>query len=278
MKKLMIFIVVTTLLAIGCILPAVAAESSLTVLVRIDGKDGTLFYEEITTNNRANYSIPSILMLADNQSGTLTIKGLNYGYITEINEVKIGQAPSGKDVYTVLVNGARVPFEELKTYELKSGDKLTVYYADNYGESIMFPIVDTKKIENGYIKFFCEKPSEDGRSITTEPIAGATVTWYCDSVPFSYVTDGQGGVYIEKTALTSGSHKVSIELKDENGIPLVMPLEPDYTVDIAVGIGDSFALYACVGAMLASLLGAFAIATSLKSTRRAFGIHEGNLE
>ena len=68
MKKLMIFIVVTTLLAIGCILPAVAAESSLTVLVRIDGKDGTLFYEEITTNNRANYSIPSILMLADNQS------------------------------------------------------------------------------------------------------------------------------------------------------------------------------------------------------------------
>ena len=76
MKKLMILLVVTTLLAMGCILPAVAAEPSLTVLVRIDGKDGTLFYEEITTNNSANYSIPNILLLADNQSETLTIKVL----------------------------------------------------------------------------------------------------------------------------------------------------------------------------------------------------------
>ena len=267
MKKIVILLVVTTLLAIGCILPAIAAEPSLTVFVRIDGKDGTLFYNEITTNNSANYSIPKILLLADNQSDTLTIKGLNYGYITEINGVEIGQTAGGKDVYTVLVNDVRVPFEELDSYMLKSGDKITVYYADNYGDNIIFPIVDSKKIENGYIKFFYEKPSDDGKSITTEPIANANITWYCDSVPFSYVTDGQGGVYIEKTALTSGSHKVTIELKDENGIPLVMPLAPDFTVDIAVGIGDSFALYICIAAMLASLLGAFALAISLKKKR-----------
>ena len=268
MKKTLTLIIITVLVATTCILPAFANSPSLTVDLRIEGKNGNLFYDEITTNNSANYNIINILMLADSQSESMTIEGLSMGYITAINSEKIGQTESGLDTYNIRVNGEYVPFANAASYPLKNGDEILVYYGEEFGDGVMFPIVDTAKIEEGYIKFMCEVPSEDGKSTTVKAISGATVTWYCDEVPFSYTTDGRGGIYIEKAALTSGSHRIALDLYREDGTPLVLRLAPDYTVNVPVGIGDSFAVYVCTAVAIASLGAIVIIALSIKRSRK----------
>jgi len=267
MKRFVIS-VITVILSLCCVLPAFSAEPSLTVRLRIEGKDKNLFYDQITVEGSNNCNIISILMLADSKSESLSVSGLDYGYITEINGVKTGQTKGGKDSYTVTVNGVRIPFENLKTYPLKNGDSITVYYADNYGADMIFPIIDLNKLEQGYIRFFYEKASDDGKSVTTLPITGANVTWYCDNAPFNYITDQKGGIQIEKNALTSGSHKLSIELKDANGLPMLLRPAPDFTVDVAVEIGDSFAVYACALTALLSLAASLTLLTSLKKDNK----------
>lgn len=81
--------------------------------------------------------------------------------------------------------------------------------------------------------------------VTAEAIVGATVTWYCDEVAFTYTTDAQGGIYVEKTALTSGNHRVGLELTREDGTPAMLRSAPDYTVEVPVGIGDTVLVYVC---------------------------------
>ena len=268
MKKALILITISLIL-IGSLATSVFAnEPSMTVNVRIEGKDGNLFYDQVTTNNSKNYNILNMLMLADSKSDTLVIEGIGYGYITAINGVKVGEASSAA-TYNIRVNGEYVAYEDVSSYPLKNGDSILVYYGDEYGKGVMMPIIDTKKIEQGYIKFTCEVPTEDGSSVVTKDIVGATVTWYCDEVPFTYVTDAHGGFYIDKNALTSGSHKLTAELADENGVPLMLRPAPDYTVDVPVGIGDSFAVYAALTLSVLSLATAIAVATSLKKKKVA---------
>lgn len=267
MKKTVILIVIAIALVMSLALPAFANAPSLTVKLRVEGKDENLFYGDITTNNSLNYNILSILMLADNQSDKMNIEGLAYGYVTAINGAKIGEGESGLATYSLRVNGEYVPFSEAATYPLENGDEILLYYGDEFGKGFMFPIVDTKKLHQGYIKFTCEMPAEDGEGVTTQNIIGATVTWYCDEVPFTYVTDAQGGIYVEKNALTGGAHKVSLELKDENGIPMLLRLTPDYKIDVPVEIGDSFAVYLLAAVSALSLVAAAVLFVSLKKKR-----------
>ncbi len=47
----------------------------------------------------------------------------------------------------------------------------TEYYSNEFEEDIILsPIIDTEKIEQGYIRFTYEKPSEDGTFVTAEAI------------------------------------------------------------------------------------------------------------
>ena len=261
MKKL--FILPLAILLLLCFtLPLFAADSALTVDLRIEGRDENLFRGKVTAEQPQQNNISDILKLADSQSESLFISGLDYGYITEINGVKTGQAPSKKDGYTVTVNGVRVPFEEIDTYQLKNNDSIIIYYADNYGADMIFPMIDQKELDNGYVRFFYEKLSEDGKSSTVLPIAGASVIWYCGDAPFSYLTDSNGGIQIEKTALTSGSHRISIELDDENGTPMLLRLPPEFAIDVSVDIGDGLHLYFYSALALASLASAAVISAS----------------
>lgn len=261
MKRALILLAAALLLVCSA-LPSFAAEPSLTVDLRIEGKDKNLFCGKITTNQPANYNVINILRLADEQSDSLFVSGLDFGYITEINGVKTGQTEGKKDGYTVTVNGVYIPFEEIESYQLKNNDSIIVYYADNYGKDIIIPMIDQKKLDEGYIKFFYEKLSEDGKSSTTLPIVGASVTWYCGDAPFNYLTDSKGGIQIEKNALTSGCHRLSIELDDENGTPMLLRLPPDFTINVSVDIGDGFGLYFCSALALASFASAAVISAS----------------
>ena len=267
MKKILAFAVILILL-VSSIIPAFAEVTTLSVKVRIEGKTQNLFYDTVTTNNQNNFSIAEILMLADQKSDKLKIDGLGLGYITAINGDKIGQTASGQDIYVVRVNGEYIPYGELDAYTLKSGDEILVYYSDEFGDGMIFPIVDTSKLESQkYIRFVYEKPTADGGAVTNESVVGATVTWYCDNVAFTYVTDGQGGIYIDKTAFTSGDHKVAIELTREDGTPALLRLAPDYKVTVPVGIGDTFAIYICAAAAIVSLIAVIALSITFKKRK-----------
>ena len=267
MKKFLVLAVVLVLLAVSA-LPALATLPSLEVSVRIEGKNENLFYDKISTNNQNNFSVLEILKLADSKSDNLKIEGLNLGYITAINGDKIGQTEGGQDLYVVRINGEYIPYGELGDYALKSGDEILVYYSDEFGDGMIFPIVDTSKLESHrYIRFIYEKPSEDGSSFSNESVVGATVTWYCDEAAFTYVTDGQGGIYIDKNSFTSGDHKLAIELAREDGTPALLRLAPDYKVTVPVGIGDSLAVYICAAAVLISLAAVVVLAASLKKKK-----------
>ena len=269
MKKFVTFFVVVAILMSLAVLPTFADALSLTVNVRVEGKSQNLFFGEITTNNKENYNVVSILKLADAQSEGMVIEGLENGYITAINGERIGQTEKGLDGYVVRINGEYVPYAELSSYALKDGDEILVYYSNEFdGGIILEPIIDTEKIEQGYIRFTYEKPSQDGHFVTAEAIVGAIVTWYCDDVAFTYVTDAQGGIYVEKTALTSGAHRIGLELIREDGTPGLLRLAPNYTVDVPVDIGDTVLVYACGALAALSLAAIIILSASFKKAKK----------
>lgn len=269
MKKIITALALVLILAFSAILPAFANTPSLTVKIRIEGKTENLFFGEVTTNNKENYSIINMLKLADAQSETLAVTGLSEGYILAVNYDKIGQTEKGLDGFVIRVNGEHVPYANLDSYELKNGDEILVYYSDEWNSGIIRDIiVDTEKIEQGYIRFTYEKPSSDGSFVTNESIVGATVKWYCDEVEFTYVTDGQGGIIIDKPALTSGTHRMNINLYNEDGTPAILRLAPDYTLSVPVAIGDTVAVYVCAAVAVLSLAAIAVLWVSLKRKNR----------
>ena len=62
-----------------------------------------------------------------------------------------------------------------------------------------------------------------------------------------------------------------LQIADENGVPLMLRLAPDYKVDVPVGIGDSFAVYAALAVSVLSLAAAISVLVSLKKKKMASG-------
>jgi sulfur carrier protein ThiS len=268
MKKRLFVAFVAAIILLTSAIPAFANVPTVEVSLRIEGKNSTLFYDKLSTNNQINFNVLSMLTLADTNSDAITIEGLNLGYITAINGEKIGQTAGGQDGYVVRVNGEYLPYAQLSTYTLKNGDSILVYYADEFERGMMFPIVDTDKlVSQRYLRFTYEEPSEDGKSVSNKSISGATVKWYCDDVEFVYTTDGNGGVYIDKSAFTSGKHKLALELYYEDGTPALLRLTPDYTVSVPVGIGDTFTVFICAAAMIICAAAITLLSISLKKKK-----------
>ena len=268
MKKKLILIALTLVIAAMSVLNVFAELPSYSVKLRIEGKSENLFYGEISTNNLLNFTIPNVILLADSQNENLSVKGLDIGYITEINGDRIGVTEKGQDIYVIRVNGEYVPYSEIDSYTLKSGDEILVYYSDEFGDGIINPMVDTSKmLTERYIRFFYEKTSEDGKSFSNESVVGATVNWYCDEAVFTYTTDAKGGIYIDKAAFVGGKHKVEISLYREDGTPALLRFAPDYTIDVPVDVGDSPMLYAAFASAVLSLCAAVCLAISLKKKK-----------
>ena len=265
MKKIVALIAFALIVATVAALPAFAAEQSFGVSLRIEGKTENVYYGQVTTGSVDDFNVIKLLARVDRENDDLEITGLENGYITAINQVKAGQTAKGFDGYVVRVNGEYVPYSELGFFKLEAGDEIIVYYSDEFESGIITEvIVDTERIDQGYIKFTYEKPYSDGKYVSSEALVGATVRWYCGEAEFVYTTDGQGGIIIDKAALTSGEHKMSIELYHGNGAPAVLRFAPDYTVKVPVAIGDTNLVYACAIAAAVSLGAAVLLAISLK--------------
>ena len=126
--------------------------------------------------------------------------------------------------------------------------------------------MDDSALRSGTLRFFTEIPVDGGYSV--EPIAGAEIRWYCGDAYVTYETDKDGKVKIDEELLFGGDHRVAIELKNEEGIPLVLRLSPDFTVNIPTDVGDSPALYVCVALVTASAVAfAFLLAKMLREKK-----------
>ena len=252
MKKITAFIV-TLMLTVSMMAAFVSADdASIKVKFRIEGVSGNIYYDTFETTSTTLTDVLKELDAASDDI-TMTITESQYGnYLSSLNMVNKAEPNVGMDGIT-----------------LQDGDSVVLYFADPYGAGFQKPEADVSKIADGIIKFTSADTVYDAdwnASVVTNPVAGMTVRWYTDDKNYTEYTTGDDGVItIARKELTAGKHKLAVEKTAENGAPLVLALEPDYTVTVEaadniddkgdVGAADSSML------MIYALCAAFAACT-----------------
>lgn len=265
MKRSLLFFILIIGLVATLAVPAMASDRAVTV--RIEGAVDTLFYGEVELDTQGSYSVLDILKRVNEADNGVTIEGLSAGYITAVNGEKAARTAEGWDGFGVRVDGVYLPYDKLASTKASRGSEILVYYADEFGAGLLIPMVDAANIRHGELRFFAEVPEENGGYVIA-PIVGAEVHWYCGDAYATYTTDEEGRVTVEEALLMSGDHRVSISKLNEEGVPMLLRLSPDYTVNIPTDVGDSPALYICIALLTVSAI-AFAVllTTTLKRKR-----------
>lgn len=263
MKKTRLLTVLLLSLTLLLTLPAMAEEQ--TVTVRFEGAESNLYFETLPLSG-ASLTVLDLLKQADNASESLSVEGLDAGYIYAVNGERAGRTDRGWDGFGVRLNGVYVPFDALDKTAVKSGDEILVYYADEFGEGLLVPILDQSDLTRGVLRFYAEIPDENG-GYTVEAIAGAEVRWYCGDAYVSYVTDGNGSVKIDTDLLFSGDHRVGIELWNDEGVPLLLRPSPSFGVNVPTNVGDSPLLYVCLVLLPLSAAGILALTLTAKKRK-----------
>lgn len=234
MKKITAFIV-TLMLTVSMMAAFVSADdATIKVKFRIEGVSGNLYYDTFET---ATTTLTDVLKELDAASDdiTMTITNSQYGsYLSEVNGIKEG-SHGDMSGWMFMVNGADSDVG-MDYVTLKDGDSVVLYFADPYGAGFQKPKADVSKIADGIIKFTSDDTVYDAdwnATVVTNPVKGMDVKWYTDDENYTvYTTDDNGMIQIVKVDLTAGTHKLAIEKRAENGAPLVLALEPDYTVTV----------------------------------------------
>lgn len=234
MKKITAFIV-TLMLTVSMMAAFVSADdATIKVKFRIEGVSENIYYDTFET---ATTTLTDVLKELDAASDdiTMTITESQYGnYLSSLNGIDEG-SHGDMSGWMFMVNGADSDVG-MDYVTLKDGDSVVLYFADPYGAGFQKPKADVSKIADGVIKFTSDDTVYDADwnpSVVTNPVTGMTVKWYTDDENYTeYTTDADGTVTIAKEELTAGEHKLAIEKKAENGAPLVLALEPDYTVTV----------------------------------------------
>ena len=222
-------------LLLGCTaLVAFAAEGDLTVSMRVEGIKDCLFYGDVTVADGA--TALDALKAADAASDdlTLTVTESDYGaYLTGINGVFAGtQTTKGWDGWMFRVNDASVSVG-IDACTVKDGDKVVVYYSDEFGETgMMYPTLDDSKLGEGKLSFTSVVTEYDPETWEptekTVPVTGYTLIWDGQKI----TPDEAGVATISFGQLLGTEHSVQIERYAENGLPTVLRFAPDYTVTI----------------------------------------------
>lgn len=220
MKKTITFITLFALLLTSMVFSANAAADS-EVNIRIEGITNTLYQDTISMEITDSTTVADALSLADENSESLTISGLENGYITAVNG-EISAQFGGWDGWMYAVNDS-VPEVGMSSYPVKDGDTIVLYYGDY---PCQYPRVDLSKSYKGIIKFESYDTTYDDNwnpTYSWEPITGATVT-VGDS---KYTTDSNGVITVD-TANLSYFNNVQIERKSTSGAPNVCRLDKSF--------------------------------------------------
>lgn len=264
MKKSRFLILCILALSLLLSLPTAADEGSVTV--RFEGAQSNLFFGTLPLSGQVT-SVYDVLKQADEASDTLAVKGLSAGYIYAVNGETAGRTARGWDGFGVRLNGTYLPFDRIRETTVKSGDEIVVYYADEFGEGLLLPILDQTELLKGELRFFAEIPDDDG-SYSVEAIVGAEVRWYCGDAYVSYVTDRDGRVRIDPDLLFSGEHRIGLELTNAEGVPLLLRPSPAFSVNVPTNVGDSPMLYVCIALLAVSAIGILLLALTLGRKRK----------
>lgn len=234
MKKITAFIV-TLMLTVSIMAAFVSADdASIKVKFRIEGVSGNIYYDTFETTSTTLTDVLKELDAASDDI-TMTITESQYGnYLSSLNGIDEG-SHGNMSGWMLMVNKAD-PDVGMDGITLKDGDSVVLYFADPYGAGFQKPEADVSKIADGIIKFTSDDTVYDAEwnaSVVTNPVAGMTVRWYTDDKNYTEYTTGDDGVItIARKELTAGKHKLAVEKTAENGAPLVLALEPDYTVTV----------------------------------------------
>lgn len=240
MKKItsrILAVLMTMVLAFGMLTVAVSADG--TVSLRIEGPDKNYYYNTSIDLTSDEFTVGDLIAYADETDDTLTVVGLDKGYITTINGVKAGTYTAMKwDGWVYTVNG-EFPSVGVNDYTLSAGDEVVLFYSDYYNSGMEIPIVDDSLLSTeGVIGFTYGQPVFDEDYNVTGynyyPIVGADVEFNGKT----YVTDENGQITVDNfMRLKNGSYSIQISKYLDGGCPSVLRLAPDFTVKVT---GHSF--------------------------------------
>ncbi len=206
------------------------ATTEITAHVRIEGIDKMLYNSDVTVKvaEGEKATAKSVLMAADEQSEELTIVGADANYITEVNGVKAATY-GGWDGWMYQVNGTAAPVG-IDAYEIAAGDSIVLYYSDEYGIGMDYPVMNTEKLAEKKISFTSTKTTYDaeGKASTAEvKVADMNVTIAGET----FKTDANGEITLSDAAMKALPAEISIAKYAENGCPLVLRYAPGTKVE-----------------------------------------------
>lgn len=211
------------------------AASDVTVNVRIEGITDKLFYGNVTVP--AGSSVLDAIKKADSVSSKIKVTVVDgpYGaYVTAVNNEK-EKTFGGFDGWSYRVNGEE-PNVSMDQYKIRTGAKIVLYYGDPYGEGMQYPVADTTMLSAGYLSFKSTDTvyNDDGTTSQVErTITGYILEWGVGGgATVDLYPDHNGIVTIDEAYLTKGEHSVQLIKTNDSGMPLVLRLAPDYTINV----------------------------------------------
>ncbi len=231
MKKLIALLLCVLMLSGMC--TAYAEEffiiSAPTVHVRIEDCDKNLFNGSI--DYTADMTALDAALEALKQTGLDVVTSVSpYGgmYISSIGDRKEGDF-GGYEGWMYYVNGES-PMYNIADCKLEPGQQLLVAYADM---DVLLPILTAARDKAGVVTLTvsADVTTYDANwnaTVTRQPVEGVTVTVDGEQT----VTDASGKVVLSAESSAKESVTVQLQKKKADGLPQVLPLAPDFALDL----------------------------------------------
>ena len=231
-RKAAVFVIAIMMLAVTTLPFSAAAEpETITVSLRIEGVEETLFYDK-SVIIKAGASVEELMTFVNEmeESPEIVILGSTWGgtYISGIGGLN-EFAHGGYSGWTMRVNDINPTVGQSAVF-LEDGDEVIYFYGDPWGEpGMQYPVADLSRLySDGILSFLSYDIAYDEEFNEIEsvnPVVGATVTFGGRT----YTTDENGEVKISDMAGLAGVQSLKIERYDEDsGVPTVLRLPSDF--------------------------------------------------
>lgn len=235
MKKIISLVLAAAILTSCFVIAAYA--TTLSFSVRIEGAEKNLYDKtlDISTddNDPIDFSLGDALSYINQSEASITIEGIENGYITSVNGETAGKF-GGYDGWYYSVNGV-VPDIGINDYKLQDGDSVVLYYGDY---PCQVPKLDLKDAEKGVIKvqsydsvWYQDKNGEWQSTSDWAPVIGAELNLN----GIKCTTDENGVAKFNRSSFKqSDTVYVQISKYSDKGCPQVLRFAPGYNF----GLGD----------------------------------------
>lgn len=224
---------------------AIPSSSTMNITICVEGISQTLYFQTLDIPYSGTLNVKGALEYADNNSEDLSITGLATDFITSVNGEN-GSTFGGYDGWLYLVNGLDTN-QGISGYTLATGDIVTLYYGDPFGQGMQIPRIDESRLSSGILKFTSNDTTYDddwNPTVTTNPVSGATVSWFNNLTHTNFITNASGEITIPLELLTLGIHRIQIGKYGTTAVsgkylPLVLRFDPVKALNVTSVITPS---------------------------------------